>query len=99
MATGFTFNASWNGTSAAADGDTYVTFTEDFSFDSVAESFSTIDYFPGGSGGAAINGTGGSYEARAQSFVSPATGTLRFVRLKSVQSGYASRQSHCRDSE
>ena len=30
----FTFNASYNGTTAAADGDTYVTFTENFSFES-----------------------------------------------------------------
>lgn len=34
MATGFTFNMSYNGSSASADGDTYVTFTEDFSFES-----------------------------------------------------------------
>ena len=34
MATGFTFNASYNGTSAAADGDSYVTFTENFTFES-----------------------------------------------------------------
>ena len=34
QASTFTFNASWNGTSAAADGDTYVTFTENFSFES-----------------------------------------------------------------
>ena len=33
MATGFTFNVSWDG-GAAADGDTYVTFTENFSFES-----------------------------------------------------------------
>jgi hypothetical protein len=34
MGAAFTFNASFNGTSAAADGDTYVTFTETFSFES-----------------------------------------------------------------
>ena len=34
MASGFTFNASWSGTTGAADGDTYVTFTETFSFES-----------------------------------------------------------------
>lgn len=32
MATAFSFNASYNGSSVAADGDTYVTFTETFSF-------------------------------------------------------------------
>lgn len=34
MGSGFTFNASYNGASAAADGDTYVSFTETFSFES-----------------------------------------------------------------
>ena len=34
MAATFTFNASWIGTTGAADGDTYVTFTENFSFES-----------------------------------------------------------------
>ena len=34
MAASFTFNASWSGTTGAADGDTYVTFTETFSFES-----------------------------------------------------------------
>ena len=34
MASGFTFSARFNGTTAAADGDTYVTFTETFSFES-----------------------------------------------------------------
>ncbi len=33
MATGFTFNIGYNGTTAAADGDSYVTFTETFSFE------------------------------------------------------------------
>jgi hypothetical protein len=34
MATGFTFNIGYGGTTAAADGDTYVSFTETFSFES-----------------------------------------------------------------
>jgi hypothetical protein len=34
MATGFTFNASFNGATAAADGDSYVTFTENITFES-----------------------------------------------------------------
>lgn len=34
MATGFTFDMSYEGPTAAADGDTYVTFSEDFSFES-----------------------------------------------------------------
>jgi hypothetical protein len=34
MATGYTFDASWNGTSAAADGDSYVTLSETLSFES-----------------------------------------------------------------
>jgi hypothetical protein len=34
MATGFTFNISYNGATAAADGDTYVTFTQTFAFES-----------------------------------------------------------------
>ena len=33
MATGFTFNISYNGATASADGDTYITFTETFDFD------------------------------------------------------------------
>lgn len=32
MASGFNVNASWGGTSAAADGDSYVSFTETFAF-------------------------------------------------------------------
>ena len=32
--TGFTWNLGYNGATAAADGDTYVTFTENFSFES-----------------------------------------------------------------
>jgi hypothetical protein len=32
MASTFTFNSSWNGSSAAADGDTYLTLTEDLIF-------------------------------------------------------------------
>jgi hypothetical protein len=34
MASGFTFSVGYSGTSAAADGDTYVSFTETFSFES-----------------------------------------------------------------
>jgi len=34
MASGFTFNVGVDGTSAAADGDTYITFTETFGFES-----------------------------------------------------------------
>ncbi len=34
MATGFTFQAGYNGTTSAADGDTFVTFTETFAFES-----------------------------------------------------------------
>ncbi len=34
MASGFTFNASYGGATGGADGDTFVTFTEDFSFES-----------------------------------------------------------------
>ena len=38
MASGFTFTLSYNGPTAAADGDSYVTFTENFSFVSPAGS-------------------------------------------------------------
>lgn len=34
MGSGFTFNIGYNGATAAADGDTYVTFTETFAFES-----------------------------------------------------------------
>lgn len=43
MVTGHTFNASWAGTTAAADGDSYVTFTETFSFESTPTG--TVYYF------------------------------------------------------
>ena len=61
MASGFTFDLGYNGTSAAADGDSFVTFTETFAFegaaagttiyltdtDSTATSFSLVSSFTG----------------------------------------------------
>jgi hypothetical protein len=42
MASGFTFNASYGGTTAAADGDSYVTFTETFGFQTTNPSTTTL---------------------------------------------------------
>lgn len=42
MATGFFFDASYNGSSAGADGDTYITFTETFAFDTSTPSASQL---------------------------------------------------------
>jgi hypothetical protein len=42
MATGFTFDFGYNGTSAAADGDSYVTFTETFGFLTTVPAGSTL---------------------------------------------------------
>lgn len=42
MATGFTFDLSWAGTTVAADGDTYITFTETISFETANPAGSTL---------------------------------------------------------
>lgn len=57
MASGFSFTCGWNGDTAAADGDTYVTFTETFGFLTTDPTTTTIyptttasDIDPGGAG-------------------------------------------------
>jgi hypothetical protein len=42
MAAGFTFNASYAGTTAAADGDTYISFTETFGFQTTDPTGTTL---------------------------------------------------------
>ena len=42
MATGFTFSFGFNGNSAGADGDSFLTFTETFSFDTAAPSGTVV---------------------------------------------------------
>lgn len=42
MGSGFTFDMSYNGTTAAADGDSYVTFTENLTFESTEPAGTTL---------------------------------------------------------
>ena len=84
MATGFTFNASYNGATAAADGDTYVTFTENITFES-APVGTLVTNFPASVTDQVVQGgtpgVDNSVEG-AQSFLSDATAsTLQQVRV------------------
>ncbi len=74
MATAFTFNASYNGTTAAADGDTYVTFTENITFENAPGVLSQTD-----TSSQSVFGFSTAGEQTAQSFT--ATGTLTEVRI------------------
>ena len=83
MASTFTFNASWNAASAGIDGDTYVTFTEDITFEDVGPPPTTqnLEHLFGAraTNMSAIGVSGG--EKVAQSFVPPFDFTLVGVAM------------------
>ena len=87
---GFTWNIGYNGTAAAADGDTYVTFTENFSFESAPGSTSAPQ-------SAAFRNRFGFLASDDASLAVgfTATGSLLTEReLLAVQSGSTYRQLH-----
>lgn len=79
MGSGFTLTFNYDGPTAAASGDSYITFTEDFGFLTVAPG-GVLSYTS-----APTNyqiGNIAASERRAQSFIAPNDGTLTGITLK-----------------